>query len=146
MSQLSCQCRSHQLMVGRLILYLHFVLSLMERNPCAHKGKMHKHINLIKCHPIPHFPMKPLKNNLTVTQIRVNQLPASPGTIFLLQSQRYIKMTDGNNRLNMVAKQLIDHFLIKTQPFLVGYILLPGGKNPRPSKRKTITLKSHLRH
>ena len=145
-SQLRSQSRCHQLVVSGLVLHLHLIFSLFDGDSCPHEGKMHQHIDLIKSHPVTHFSVEALKDHFTVAQIRIDQSSAFPGTVFLLQMQRHIKMADGNHRLNAIAKQFINHILIKPESFLIGFCFFSCWENPGPGKRKPITLKAHLCH
>ena len=129
-----------------LIFDLKLIFSLFEGNACSHKGQMHQHIDLIKGHPVAHLSFKPLKDRAAVAQIGVDKAAAPPGTVFLLQMQRHVKVADCHNRLDMKPQHFIDYIFVEFQSFLVGRVLFAGRENPGPGKGKAAAFKAHFRH
>ena len=146
MGQLRRQGRGHQLVVSGLVLHLQLIFPFLEGNAGAHEGQVHQYVDLVKGHPVAHLSVKPLKDRSAVPQIGVDQLPAPPGAVFLLQMQGHVKMADRHHRLDVMPEHLVDHLLIEGQPLLVGGLLLPGGEDPGPGKGEAAALKAHLRH
>ena len=80
--QLYRLCAGYQLVMGSLILDLLHVLAGIEHQPCAGKGEVQQHIDLVEGEPVLHLALETVEQHLAVVDVGVHHAAVFPAAVF----------------------------------------------------------------
>ena len=142
--QLYRLCAGHQLVMGGLILDLLHILAGVEHQPCAGKGQVQQHVDLIKGEPVLHLAFEAVEQHLAVVDVGVHHAAVFPAAVFFDEGNGSVKVADGDQRLNAVLMALVKNAVVEGQSCLVGLSIVAVGQDAGPCNGQPEALEAHL--
>lgn len=130
--------------MGSLILDLLHVLAGIEHQPCAGKGEVQQHIDLVEGEPVLHLALETVEQHLAVMDVGVHHAAVFPAAVFFDQRNGGVKVADGDQRLDAVLMALVKNAVVEGQPRLVGLGVIAVGQDARPCNGQPEALEAHL--
>ena len=143
--QLYRLCAGHQLVMSGLILDLLHILAGVEHQPCAGKGEMQQHIDLVEGKPVLHLALEAVEQHLAVVDVSIHHAAVLPAAVFFDQGNGGIKVADGDQRLDAVLMALVKNAVVEGKPRLVGPGVIAVGQDAGPRNGQPEALETHLR-
>ncbi|MNS90963.1 hypothetical protein D3C72_1250350 [compost metagenome] len=131
----------HQLMMNGLV-NLALAAVLCQAN--AGKGRMQRHIDLVKGQPVLHLVLIALEHRACVAFKKADGLAAAPAAVAFHQPIRHLVVRQRDQRLNAVLRHFVEQPVIERQPRLVRGVLIALRENPRPGDGGSQALEAHF--
>ncbi|MNC11061.1 hypothetical protein D3C75_587470 [compost metagenome] len=101
-------------------------------------------IDLVKGHPVLHFALVAFKHHFGKTNKEIDNFTVSPATVFGHQVVRHFEVGKGNDRLDVVFQQFVEHVVVEFQTFFIRLLLIPFWEDTRPGNRGAEAFEAHF--
>ncbi|MNC31441.1 hypothetical protein D3C75_797620 [compost metagenome] len=134
---------SQPLIVPRRIAKIRIAL---RQESARHKGpeRHRQNIDLVEGQPIFDHILIPVKNHLTIVNIKADHPAVGPAIVLLRQMKGSFVVRDGYERLDMMLFQFGKHTVIEPQAFLIRLRIVPVRKDSGPGDGHPVNLETHL--
>jgi hypothetical protein len=133
----------HQLMVHRLVqVSLGQVVARGDAR--RHERLVQYRVDLVEGQPVPHATAVPLEERAGVPLVEPDHAAVGPAAVLVGQVQRRLVVRDGDERLDSVFLELVEHPVVERQPGLVRLGLVAVREDAAPRDREPEHREAHL--
>ena len=101
-------------------------------------------VDFVEGHPVFDLVFVALEDHFREAYKEIDHFTVGPAAVLLHQVQRHFEVGEGDHRFDVVFQQLIEHVVVKLQPFFVWLRFVTVREDTRPGNRGAETLEAHL--